>query len=158
MLLGGDSHHEGGDVNHLLADGDVSLSDQNSSVMDRACKFLLSNEGLESSFHELVKSKTENVIELSFVLLEKTKSDHSSEKGITFEKSSWVGLVQSHEGSSSLSDFGKGKLDSPCFSLASKSVGTDNSKLLDKSVLIEWLSWSFGSFLIIGVFLWHVSM
>jgi hypothetical protein len=158
MLFRGDSDHERWNVNHLLTNSDVSLSDQNSGMMDGVSEFLLSDEGLESSFHELVEGKTENIIKLSFVLLEETKSDHSSKEGITFEKSSWISLVQSHEASSSLSDFGEGELDSPCFSLASKTVLADNSELLDKSVFIERFPWSLRSFSIICVFLWHFSM
>ena len=33
MLLGGDSDHEGWDVNKLLSDGDVSLSDEDSGMV-----------------------------------------------------------------------------------------------------------------------------
>ena len=158
VLLRGDSDHEGRNVNHLFTNSDVSLSDKDSSVMDGVSKFLLGDEGLESSFHELVEGKSENVIELSLVLLEKTESDHSSKKSVTFEKSSGIIFGQSHEGSSSLSDFGEGELDSPCFSLASEAVGTDNSELIDKSILIEWFPWGFRSLSVICVSLWHVSM
>jgi len=158
VLLRGDSNHERWDVDHLLTNSDVSLSDQDSSMMDRVSEFLFGDDGLESSFHELVEGKTEDVIELSLVFLEETESDHSSKKGITFEESSGIIRCQCHEGSSSLSDLGEGELDSPCLSLASKSVGTDNSELIDKSVLIEWLPWGFRSFSIICVSLWHVSM
>ena len=158
MLLRRDSDHERWNVNHLLTNSDVSLSDQDSSMMEGVSEFLLGDDGLESSFHELVEGKTEDIIELSLVFLEETESDHSSEKGITFEKSSGIIFGQGHEGSSSLSDLGEGELDSPCLSLASKSVGADNSELIDKSVLIEWFPWGFGSFSVICVSLWHVSM
>ena len=125
----------------------MSLSDQDSSMMERVSKFLFGDDSLESSFHELIKGKSEDVIELSLVFYEETKSDHSSEKGITFEKSSGIILGQSHQGSTSLSDFGEGGLDSLYLSLASESAETDNSELIDKSVFIEWFPWGRRSFL-----------
>lgn len=83
MLLGGDSHHEGGDVDHLLADGDVSLSDQNTGVVHGLGELLLHDEGLESSLHELRDGQTEDIIEFALGVLEETKSDHASNKGLT---------------------------------------------------------------------------
>ena len=82
-LLGGSSHEERRDSDELLADGDVSLSDEDTGLMDGSGEVSLDNEGLETSFHELVDGQTEDVIELSLVLVEETKSDHSLDKGIT---------------------------------------------------------------------------
>jgi len=94
-LLGGSSHEERGDVDHLLADSDVSLSDEDTGLMDGSGKVSLDNEGLESSFHELVDGQTEHVIELSLVLVEETESDHALDEGITFENSSGIGVIHS---------------------------------------------------------------
>jgi len=83
-LLGGASHEERGDVDHLLADSDVSLSDEDAGLMDGSGEVSLDNEGLESAFHELVDGQTEHVIELSLVLIEETESDHALDEGITY--------------------------------------------------------------------------
>lgn len=84
MLLRANSDHVTGDSNKLLAYSDMSLSDQNSSVMHGVSELSFSNEGLESSFHELGKGETKYVIQFSLGFLQETKSDHSSDKGITY--------------------------------------------------------------------------
>ena len=62
----------------------MSLSDQDSSVMDRVAELPLSNDGLESSLQHLVQGETEHVIELSLIFLKEAESNHSSDKSITY--------------------------------------------------------------------------
>jgi len=75
----------------LLADSDVSLSDEDSSVVHGVGELSLGDEGLKSSLHELVDGETEDVIELSLVLLEEAELDNSPDESVTFESSSGVG-------------------------------------------------------------------
>jgi hypothetical protein len=82
VLLGGSSNNERWDVDHLLADGDVSSSDQDASVVNRRGELALEHEGLKASFHQLRDSESEHVIELALRLLEQTKSDHASDDGL----------------------------------------------------------------------------
>jgi len=84
VLLRAHSNEVAGDVDELLSNSDVALSNEDAGVMDRVGKLSLGNDGLESSLHHLGEGKTEHVIELSLVLLEETESDHSSDKGITY--------------------------------------------------------------------------
>ena len=84
MLLRADSHEVARNVNELLADGDVSLSDEDAGVMDGVGELSLGNDGLKTSLHHLGKGETEHVIELSLIFLEETESNHSSDKGITY--------------------------------------------------------------------------
>lgn len=84
VLFRADSNEVAGNVNELFADGNVSLSDQYSSVMDRVAELSLGNDGLESSLKHLVNGETEHVIELSLIFLEETESNHSSDKSITY--------------------------------------------------------------------------
>lgn len=84
VLLRANSHKVAGNVNELLSNGDVALSDEDSGVMDRVSELSLSDDGLESSLHHLGEGETQDVIELSLVILEKTESNHSSDKGITY--------------------------------------------------------------------------
>lgn len=84
VLLRADSHEVAGNVDELLADGDVSLSNENTSVMNGVGELSLGNDGLETSLHHLGKGETEHVIELSLIFLEETESNHSSDKGITY--------------------------------------------------------------------------
>merc|ERR1711957_288140 len=72
------------DSDELLADGDVSLSDEDSRHVDGFGEVSLDDEGLESSLHELVDGQTKDVIELTLVLVEESKTDHSLDEGLTF--------------------------------------------------------------------------
>ena len=83
MLLRGDTDHEGGNVNHLLTDSDVLLSDEDAGVVDGVSDLSLHDEGLESTFHKLGNSKTKDVIELSLRLFEEAEADHAGEEGLT---------------------------------------------------------------------------
>lgn len=141
----------------MLTNCDVSLTDNNSGVMDRLSETLLLDNSLESSFQELVESKSENVIEFLLTFLEETKLNDSSNEGITFEKSSGISFIEGEELSGSLSQSSKSELDSPDFSLTSKTIFTDGMKLGHKSFLIEGFSRGLRSFLVVSVSLWHSS-
>jgi len=84
VLFRANSHKVAWNVNELLSNGDVALSDENSGVMDRVSELSLCDDGLKSSLHHLGEGETQDVIELSLVILEKTESNHSSDKGITY--------------------------------------------------------------------------
>ena len=70
MLLGLDAHHEGGNIDGLLADGDVSLVDLDAGLVHRAGKVALLDERLQSAGQELRRRQAEDVIELALVLLQ----------------------------------------------------------------------------------------
>lgn len=89
VLLGGGPNNERWDVDHLLADGDVSASDQDAGVVDGGSQLALEHEGLKASFHELRNRESEHVIELALRLLEETKSDHTSDDGLAYSKSNY---------------------------------------------------------------------
>ena len=158
VLLGGNSDHVRWDIDGLLSNGNVLLSDHDSGVMNGLGELSGSNDGLESSLHELVDSQSEDVIELLLVRFEEAELDDSSNEGVTFEESLWVSLLEGQELSGSLSEFGEGERHSPHFSLTLQPVLADDFKLTGKSVLIEWLSWGLGSFLVVCVFSWHVDL
>ena len=84
VLLGGNAHHEGGDVDGLLADSDVLLEDKDASVMDGVGEHALLHEGLQSALKELRGGQTEHVIELALVVLQETESHHSADEGLTY--------------------------------------------------------------------------
>lgn len=105
VLLRANSDHVTRDSNKLLANSNMSLSDQNSCVMHGVSELSFSNESLESSFHELGKGETQNVIQFSLGLLQKTESDHPSDKGITYSHKYYSILNIAHTLENSLSIF-----------------------------------------------------
>ena len=84
VLLGADANHEGWNIDSLFADGDVSLVDEDTGVVDGASQLALHNEGLESALQELRGSQTEHIIELALGVLQETKSHHSADEGLTY--------------------------------------------------------------------------
>jgi hypothetical protein len=54
-------------LTNLLSDADVSLSDEDSGVVDGLGESELEDLGLESSLEEVLDLETENVIKLNFV-------------------------------------------------------------------------------------------
>ena len=85
MGLGGDTNHEGRNVDLLFADGDVALSDEDARVVDGVGEAALLDEGLQSSLKELGGGQTEDVIELALSVLEQTETHHSADEGITYK-------------------------------------------------------------------------
>mmetsp|Transcript_2722 Transcript_2722/g.4622 ORF Transcript_2722/g.4622 Transcript_2722/m.4622 type:complete len:219 (+) Transcript_2722:222-878(+) len=156
VLLGRDSDHEGGDVDELLSDGDVSLSNHDSGVVHTVGELPLGNEGLQSSLHELVHGKSEDEIELPLVPGEQAELDDSSNESVSLEDSSGVVNLEGEEISGSLSELCEGELDSPDLSLVLKSVSADDLELVHESVLIEGLSRGLEGFTVVCVFSWHV--
>ena len=84
VLFRRNTDHEGGDVNHLLTNSDVLLSDEDTGVVHRVSELTLHHEGLETTFHELSDSQTQDVIELAFSFFEETEANHTADKGITY--------------------------------------------------------------------------
>jgi len=123
-------------LTNLLSDTDVSLSDEHAGVVDGFGESELEDLGLESSLEEILDLETENVIKLHLVFGEDTNSDKSSKKGVTFEKSLGVFLVEGEESTGDLSDLGDGQLDAPDFSLVSETELTNEFQLLVESGLL----------------------
>ena len=69
LLLWGSSDQELVSIDEVLADLDMSLMDQDSGLMDRlGLEALLIDTGLDSLIEEFIEGKTENVIELEFLV------------------------------------------------------------------------------------------
>ena len=104
---------------------DVSVSDDNSGVVDRLSEVALQDNSLESSFQESVNGETQDVIQFIFRFIQDTHLIKLLHKGTTFENSFWVLLIEGEELSGSLSDLCQSKSDSPDFSLVFQTVFTD---------------------------------
>ena len=70
-------------ISELLPD--VSLSDEDTGVVDWLSKRAAEYAGLKSSLEELVHGKSEDVIELSFWLTEESVPGHAAHKGGSLE-------------------------------------------------------------------------
>lgn len=94
MLLGVKTDDEGRDVDDLLADTDVALTDQDTGVMDGLGKTELVDTGLQAALQEIFDLKGKDVIELHAGLVEHTNTNQTANEGIAFEETLGVLLVE----------------------------------------------------------------
>lgn len=141
MLLGVQPDQEAGHVDDLLADADVTLADEDASVMDGLGKSELEDLGLETTLQEIFDLQTEDEIELHALLVQDADPDQTPEKCVAFEQPAGFLLVQGKKFTGSLTDVGKHQFDPPYFTLVSEAELTDKLQLLIETSLLERTSW-----------------
>lgn len=141
MLLGVQSHHEGWNVDNLLTNGNVSLGDQHSGVVDRSGKTQLEHLGLQSSLQEVLWSQGQDVIQLHLVLWQDTDSHQSSDQSVTFEQSLLILVVSGQQVTSSSSDLRQLETNSVDLSLVLETVLTSQLQLSIQTSRLVWLLW-----------------
>lgn len=141
VLLRLQSDHERWNVDDLLTDGNVSLSNQHSGVVDRSGQTQLENLGLQSSLQEIFWFQSQDVIQLHLVFWQHTNLHQSSDQGITFEQSLGVLLVSGQQVTGSSSDLGQLELNSVDFSLVLQSKFTSQLQFTVQTGRLIWLLW-----------------
>src|SRR5262249_19599448 len=136
------SNDEGRNIDNLLSNSDVSLSDQNTSVVDGLGEVQLENFGLQSALHEDLGGQLEDIIEGVLVLSHDAVALETADEGRGLEQSLWVLGVKGQQDTSSLSDFREHELHSPDLTLASQSIFTAELELLIQTLLLEGTSHS----------------
>lgn len=144
MLLRVQSNDKRWDVDDLLSNSNVSLTDEHSGVVDRLGEARLVDLCLETSFEEILNLESQDVIEsgrskrrgVSMVeklkvevkcsphagLVQNPNSNQSSDNGVTLKQSLGVLFIQLQQLSSSTSDLGDCQRDSPQFSLVLETI------------------------------------
>lgn len=97
MLLGVEADNKGRHVNNLFANTDVSLSDENTGVVDRLGKTEFVDTGLQTALQKILNLQGQHVIELHAGVVEDTDTDKTANECVTFEKSPGVLLVEGEE-------------------------------------------------------------
>ena len=103
VLLRIHMHHERRSVHHLLANTDVALLDQNTSMVNRLRKAQLEHTGLQSAVHQLSSRQLQNHIELHLLLRDQSQTSHTTNDGSSLEDSARIILRKSQQFTSSLS-------------------------------------------------------
>lgn len=117
VLLRVETDDEGGNVDDLLADSDVALSDEDAGVVDRLGEAELVDAGLEAALKEILDLQGQDVIELHARLIEDTDADKTSNEGIAFEETLRVLLVEGKKLTGSTTNLGQSQTDSPDLTL-----------------------------------------
>jgi len=141
VLLGVQADNERGHVHNLLPDPDVSLLDEDSSVMDGLGESELEDLGLETPLQEIFDLETEDEIELHAALVQDSDTDQATQERVTFEQPARILLLERQQLSGSGTDLGKAVLHPPYLTLVPKSVLSNELQLLVKTSLLEGSSW-----------------
>jgi hypothetical protein len=97
VLLGVETNDERRNVDDLLADADVALTDENTSVVDRLGEAELVDAGLEAALKEILDLEGKDVIELHAGLVKDTDAHQTANERIALEKTLGILLVKSKE-------------------------------------------------------------
>lgn len=97
VLLGVETDDEGRNVDDLLADTDVALADENTSVVDGLGEAELVDASLEATLKEILDLQGKDVIELHAGLVEDTDTHETANQGVTLEEALGVLLVKGQE-------------------------------------------------------------
>jgi hypothetical protein len=106
----------------------VTLLDEDTSVVDGLGEAELVDAGLETTLKEILNLKGKDVIELHAGLVEDTDAHKTANQGVTLEQTLGVLLIESEELTSSTTNLGQGKLDTPHLTLVAQAVLSDNLK------------------------------
>ena len=155
MLLRVDSNEKRGRVAELLTNSNVSLTDENTSVVDCLGETALEDLSLKTSLEHLLASHGKGVIELSLSVVEETHSDQLTEESLTLELSGLVILLEGEQVTGSRSDLGKSVHDSPDLSLVLQTVLTDDSELRVQTRLLVRSSGSLSGLGVVSIVFSH---
>jgi len=122
VLLRIEADNERRDVDDLLANADVPLPDEDTSVVDRLGQATLENLGLEPPLQEILDLQGKHVIEPHAGLVEHTNADKPTNEGVALEETLGVFVVEFEELTSCTTNFGEDKRDAPDFALVAETV------------------------------------
>lgn len=97
MLLRVDLDEERWYIYNLLSDANVSLADENTGMMDALCQSKLEDEGLETTLQHILWCQSQHIIQFVLVLGQESVLEHSSQQGLSLEKTTWVLLIKSEQ-------------------------------------------------------------
>merc|ERR1719263_1206408 len=138
VFLAVNANEERWDVANLLADADVPLTDEGTSVVDGLGKAKLEDLGLEAALHDLGAGQTQDVIELPFVLQEQTHTHHAAQQCVSLEHACLVLLIKREQVPGRSANPGKSVIDTPHLTLVLQAVLAHDFHLTVKTLLLEW--------------------
>ena len=159
VLLGVETDNERGDVDDLLADTDVPLPDQNTSVVNALGQTALEDLSLQAALQEIFDLEGQHVIETHAALVEHTNANETANQGVTLEKTLGVLGVELEELTSSTTNFGKDQSDTPDLALVAETIFTSEFQLSIEASRLEGTTGDFVSLAVVprcpGHFWWE---
>jgi len=126
MFLAVQTNNKAGHVDNLLADSDMTLLDQDTSVVDRFGETEFVDTGLQAAFKEIFHLQREHVIEFHAGFVQHADADETANQRVAFEQSFGVFFIEGQELTSSTTDFRQSERNTPHLSLVSQTVFADD--------------------------------
>lgn len=100
----------------------MSLSDQDTSVVDTLGQTTLEDLCLQSAFQEIFNLQGQHVIETHARLVEHTNTDESTNEGVTLEQPLGILVIELEQLTSSTTNLGQDETDTPNLALVAQTV------------------------------------
>lgn len=115
-------HHTSSHFYETIDRPNVTLEDQNASMMNGFCKTLFKNQCLQTPFQKILWCECQDIIQFVLIFSEKSITIHASHESPSFENTLWIVYVKHEQGSSCISNFGQSDLDAPQFAFVFESI------------------------------------
>lgn len=129
VFLGVEADDEGGDIDDLPANADVTLADENSSMVNGLCKTHLVDTRLEAALEKVFHLESKDVVELHAGLVQHADTDQTANERVAFKDALGILLVEGQKLTSSTTDLGESQLDAPDLALVAQAVVPNNPQL-----------------------------
>jgi hypothetical protein len=106
-------------------------------MMQRLGQILLEDQCLKTAAHNIRSLDTQHIIELTLVLIEKTKACAAAEKSLSLEDSLRVFLIEGEQISGGFTHLGQNHLNAPNLTLVLQAELADNLHLIIETLLLE---------------------
>lgn len=121
---------------HLLSDGDVALTDEDTGVVDGLSHTALEDLSLEAALEQIAISQGQDKIELVLVLIEDTNTLEAAEQSTSLEDASGIVGIEGEKSTGSLASLGKDKMHAPQLGLVLQTELSDQAELVLETLLL----------------------
>lgn len=97
----------------------MTLSDQNTRVVNALCEVGLEDLRLETTFQEILHFQRQHVIQTHAGLVQHTNPHEPTNEGVTLEETLGILVIELEQLTGCTSDFGKNETDAPDLTLVS---------------------------------------
>jgi hypothetical protein len=146
MLLGIETHNKGRNINNLLPNSNMSLTDKNASMMNGLCETKLIDAGLQAALQEVLNLQSQDVIQLHARLVKNANANKTTDERIPFKQAFRIFFIKGQKLTAkalgrtvlskrlgripgSTTDFGKCKQDTPDFTLIPQTIFSNRLQL-----------------------------
>mmetsp|Transcript_3579 Transcript_3579/g.6358 ORF Transcript_3579/g.6358 Transcript_3579/m.6358 type:complete len:217 (+) Transcript_3579:24-674(+) len=137
VFLRAGTHVETRNIYKLSPNTDMTLTDENTGMVDRLGKTLLEHLRLKTTFKKLLSGELKDEIKFELVFPKETVATHPTEERSTLEDAFGVLRVEGKQSTGGLTKLGQRVLTTPDFTLASETVFPHKFELRIKTLLLE---------------------